>query len=193
MGLIWLLILKYQNINRTEQISWIKSQLHSYGFNITDLTTSFQDGLAFAALVHSFKPDAIDLAAIKEMEILVRLDTSFRAAEDSMGIPRLLEPSDCYPDKPNERIIMTYLSFFHNVQRGSDAPRETLVAASTPDLKIVRSALPDMAELERLKEEIADLKNVKLEAATYAGAAAFIFALLILAFLGANLAIGAHK
>lgn len=109
MGLIWLLILKYQNINRTEQLGWIKSQLQAYGINISDLTTSFQDGMAFGSLVHSFKNDAINLDELKSLDILERLDAAFGAAETSLGIPRLLEPSDCYPDKPNERIIMTYV------------------------------------------------------------------------------------
>jgi hypothetical protein len=107
MGLIWLLILKYQNINRTEQVGWVKGQLESYGIAVSDLTTSFQDGMAFASLVHSFNSSAIDLDAIKAMEIVARLDAAFNSAEQNLGIPRLLEPSDCYPEKPNERIIMT--------------------------------------------------------------------------------------
>lgn len=112
MGLIWLLILKYQNINRAEQLGWIKSQLGTYsGVQIVDLTTSFQDGMAFASLVHSFNPDAIDLDQISKLEILQRLRAAFDAAERSLGIPQLLEPSDCYPEKPNERIIMTYPQF----------------------------------------------------------------------------------
>lgn len=64
------------------------------------------------------------------------------------------------------------------MQRGSDSPRDTVVASvpSTPDLKIVRSLTapstpvppsPSFSEWEKLREENNELKHVKLEAAAY--------------------------
>jgi hypothetical protein len=63
------------------------------------------------------------------MDILDRLEKAFSAAHEHLGIPRLLEPSDCYPNKPSDQVVMAYLSYFRNVrfqtQFSNDNPRRS--------------------------------------------------------------------
>lgn len=174
LGLIWVLILAYQHIKKDDQLKWVKSRLAEIpGVTITDLTGSFQDGMAFAHLVHSFKPDAIDLELIKALEIPQRLETSFQKAEEHLGIPRLLEPADCFPERPNEQSIMTYLSFFHNVSRVEAGETLDLVVPTPPatpskfsELKPSRSGAIEPASPAKIdaRDDIDDLRK-RLESA----------------------------
>ncbi|WAR18895.1 EHBP1-like protein [Mya arenaria] len=74
-------------------LTWCKEVTRGYrGVKVTNLTTSWRNGMAFCALIHHFKPDlAFDAAA-------------------KLGIPRVIEPSDmvllAVPDK---LAVMTYL------------------------------------------------------------------------------------
>lgn len=180
LGLIWVLILAYQHIKKDDQVKWLQSRLSNIpGINITDLSSSFQDGMAFAHLIHSFKPEAIDLDEISQFKIPDRLETSFSKAEQHLGIPRLLEPSDCYPDRPSEQSIMTYLSFFHNVSRQEEGevffdtvtppvtpskPESTTTPQTTPSKVDAATATLDQKKLDfgdsdALKSEIETLRR----------------------------------
>jgi len=114
-GLIWTIILKYQNIQRAALLKWVKETLSSFGCDIKNFSSSWTDGRAFACLVASLKPEDIDLEALeKEGDSIKTLKTAFDVAKEKLGIPVLLEPSDVFPDPPSENIIMVYVSFFKN-------------------------------------------------------------------------------
>jgi hypothetical protein len=68
LGLVWLLILKYQNIqDKNALLNWVKDRLKQYGADIKNMSENFQDGMGFASLVHSFAPHAIDLQAVEKV------------------------------------------------------------------------------------------------------------------------------
>jgi hypothetical protein len=59
---------------------------------VHDFSTSWRDGIAFNALVHSMAPDAIDMDAVRRMSSNKhRLDNAFTAAEKNLGIKPLLD------------------------------------------------------------------------------------------------------
>jgi hypothetical protein len=177
MGMIWILILTYQRIKKEDQVKWAKGLLGNIeGINISnDLASSFQDGMAFAYLIRSFKPEAIDIEEVRKMEIPQRLETTFDKAEKHLGIPRLLEPADCFPEKPNENSMMTYLSFFHNVSRVESGEIQNMddvvMTPSKPTLDLPVPASPsssnltpvklDFAEVEELRKQVAALTPLK--------------------------------
>ena len=66
--------------------------LSEYGVAIKDFGTSWRDGRAFNALVHSLKPDSVDLLTQASASNRERLEIAFAAAERYLGIPRLLDP-----------------------------------------------------------------------------------------------------
>jgi hypothetical protein len=59
--------------------------------DVRDFTMSWRDGLVFNALVHSIRPDLIDLNHVKSMAVRERLDNAFMIAEQHLGVPRLID------------------------------------------------------------------------------------------------------
>ena len=73
-------------------LSWCSTNTEPYpGVDVKNFTTSWSDGLAFAALLHRFKPDLVDYAELTGCEVGARLERVFTAAEGGLGIERLLD------------------------------------------------------------------------------------------------------
>jgi len=63
------------------------------GVDIKNFTTSWSDGLSFAALIHRWRPDIIDFGSVvSKTDPNERLEMSFKAAQEGLGIERLLDP-----------------------------------------------------------------------------------------------------
>ncbi|KAM9727829.1 EH domain-binding protein 1 isoform 2-T3 [Menidia menidia] len=89
---------------------WCREVTKNYrGVKITNFTTSWRNGLAFCALLHHFRPDAIDYKSLNPQDIKENNKKAYDGFA-SLGISRLLEPSDmvllAIPDKLT---VMTYL------------------------------------------------------------------------------------
>lgn len=61
------------------------------GLDVRDFTSSWRDGLAFNALIHSIRPDLIDLRRLEQMNPRERLENAFQIAQDHLGIHRLID------------------------------------------------------------------------------------------------------
>ena len=78
-----------------------------------DFSKSWSNGLAFAALLHKIYPDCIDFASLSDDDPATTLDTAFHVAEDVFDIPWMLDVEDITSvKKPDEKIVLTYVSFF---------------------------------------------------------------------------------
>jgi len=89
---------------------WSKSRCEAYGVEVVNFTTSWKDGLAFCALIHSYFPKALDFNACKTKAPKDRLAIAFDAA-GNQGVPPLLDPEDvCDMNVPDRRSIITYVS-----------------------------------------------------------------------------------
>ncbi|GFO10181.1 EH domain-binding protein 1-like [Plakobranchus ocellatus] len=91
-------------------LSWCRQVTAGHkGVKITNLTTSWRNGLAFCAIIHHFRPDLINYQKLNPHDIKVNNKLAFDAAS-KLGIPKVLEPSDmvllAVPDK---LLVMTYL------------------------------------------------------------------------------------
>ncbi len=59
--------------------------------DVRDFASSWRDGLAFNALIHSIRPDLIDLRRVAHMNVRERLENAFTIAEQHLGVPRLID------------------------------------------------------------------------------------------------------
>lgn len=82
---------------------------------IRDFSSSWNNGLAFCALLDIHRPDLIDYDALDKSDHKGNTALAFRIATEEIGIPALLDVEDvCDVAKPDERSLMTYIAYwFH--------------------------------------------------------------------------------
>lgn len=125
LGLLWCLILHYQIAvvssgrhsttrkasPREVLLTWFRSVLPQA--NITNFTTDWNDGLNLSALVEYCKPGLIpDLPFLSPYNQLSNISHAMNLAEEHFNIPQIISPYDLAMELPDERCVMTYLSFF---------------------------------------------------------------------------------
>ena len=128
LGMIWTIIQKFtiDDISEDEMSSkealllWAKKKTKGYPHvNVQNLHTSFQDGLAFCALIHAHRPDLLDFNKLDPNNPRENLKTAFEVAEKSLGIPQLLDVDDMLESpKPDERAVILYLSQYYHAFAG---------------------------------------------------------------------------
>ncbi|GAA5820946.1 hypothetical protein JCM11251_001888 [Rhodosporidiobolus azoricus] len=148
LGMIWSLVLRFSIADINEEGShakeglllWCQRRTASYQeVDVKDFHRSWQDGLAFCALIHRHRPDLLDYDSLPKdashASAASNLARAFRVAEESLGIPQLLDVEDvCGTKKPDERSVMTYVAqFFHAFSSRAQAETEARVISNFVD------------------------------------------------------------
>ncbi|XP_023171195.2 EH domain-binding protein 1 isoform X2 [Drosophila hydei] len=91
-------------------LEWCKEVTKDYpNVKVTNLTTSWRNGMAFCAIIHHFMPHLIDMSNLSAHDVVGNCRTAFDAAE-TLGIPRVIEPRDMnLLTVPDKLAVMTYL------------------------------------------------------------------------------------
>ncbi|PMD65040.1 uncharacterized protein K444DRAFT_640722 [Hyaloscypha bicolor E] len=124
LGLIWTLILRFTISDINEEgmtakeglLLWCQRKTACYDeVDVRNFTDSWNDGLAFCALLDIHRPDLIDYDALDKGDHRGNMQLAFDIATKEIGIPALLDVEDvCDVAKPDERSLMTYIAYwFH--------------------------------------------------------------------------------
>lgn len=70
--------------------------------------------MAFNALLHKQKPDALDYGLLHPSNHIDNLNNAFEIAYQKFGIPKLLDPEDVDIEEPDEKSILTYVANYYH-------------------------------------------------------------------------------
>nr|XP_049609340.1 dystrophin isoform X5 [Syngnathus scovelli] len=131
LGLIWSIILHWQvkdvmkevmaGLQQTNSekilLSWVRQNTSQYPqVNVVNFSSSWNDGLAFNALLHSHRPELFDWSSVEAKESAIdRLEHAFSKAEQHLGIDRLLDPEDVAVPHPDKKSIIMYVTSLFQV------------------------------------------------------------------------------
>ncbi|XP_068278928.1 LOW QUALITY PROTEIN: dystrophin [Nyctibius grandis] len=171
LGLIWNIILHWQvkdvmkNImaglqqTNSEKIllSWVRQSTRNYPqVNVINFTSSWSDGLAFNALLHSHRPDLFDWnALVSQHSPVQRLDHAFNIARQHLGIEKLLDPEDVATACPDKKSILMYLTSLFQVlpqQVTMEAIREVEMLPQHP--RVTREEHIQVHHQQRFSQEV---------------------------------------
>ncbi|CAI4217837.1 unnamed protein product [Parascedosporium putredinis] len=113
LGLIWILISRFTISDINEEgmtakeglLLWCQRKTACYDeVEVRDFSASWNDGLAFCALLDIHRPDLIDYDALDKSDHRGNMQLAFDLAHKEIGIPKLLDVEDvCDVAKPDER------------------------------------------------------------------------------------------
>uniref|UniRef100_A0A8C5Z6W9 Dystrophin n=1 Tax=Marmota marmota marmota TaxID=9994 RepID=A0A8C5Z6W9_MARMA len=131
LGLIWNIILHWQVKNVMKNImaglqqtnsekillSWVRQSTRNYPqVNVINFTTSWSDGLALNAVIHSHRPDLFDWnSVVCQQSATQRLEHAFNIAKRQLGIEKLLDPEDVATTYPDKKSILMYITSLFQV------------------------------------------------------------------------------
>src|SRR5256714_5664003 len=124
LGLIWTLVLRFTISDINEEgmtakeglLLWCQRKTACYeDVDVKDFSSSWNDGLAFCALLDIHRPDLIDYDSLDKSDHRGNMQLAFDIASKEIGIPDLLDVEDVADvPRPDERSLMTYIAYwFH--------------------------------------------------------------------------------
>ncbi|XP_075710478.1 cytospin-B isoform X2 [Rhinoderma darwinii] len=102
---------EYGGSKRNALLKWCQKKTEGYSnIDITNFSSSWSDGLAFCALLHTYMPAHIPYHELNSQDKKRNLMLAFQAAE-SIGIKASLELSELmFTDRPDWQSVMQYVS-----------------------------------------------------------------------------------
>uniref|UniRef100_I3JY97 F-actin monooxygenase n=1 Tax=Oreochromis niloticus TaxID=8128 RepID=I3JY97_ORENI len=114
---------KESEVHPGRLLNWCQRQTHGYkGVDVTNLTSSWRNGLALCALIHRQKPELIDYDSLNEEDVAGNNQLAFDVAEREFGIQPVTTGKEMDADsQPDKLLMVLYLSKFYEAFRNSPA------------------------------------------------------------------------
>ncbi|XP_029991782.1 LOW QUALITY PROTEIN: protein-methionine sulfoxide oxidase mical2b-like [Sphaeramia orbicularis] len=102
-------------------LTWCQKQTQGYrGVDVTNLTSSWRNGLALCALIHRQRPELIDFDSLNEEDVAGNNQLAFDVAEREFGIQPVTTGKEMASEaEPDKLLMVLYLSKFYEAFRNS--------------------------------------------------------------------------
>ncbi|ORZ39047.1 calponin homology domain-containing protein [Catenaria anguillulae PL171] len=171
LGLIWMLILRFSIADISEEgltakeglLLWCQRKTAPYMplVHVKDFTFSWQDGLAFCALIHRHRPDLLNFDSLDKADRRGNMALAFDVAATHLGIPKLLDVEDVVDIiKPDERSLMTYIALYFHAFSAMDR-FEVSGRRVNKFVSVVQSAWEMQTDYEKRARSLLDATNDK--------------------------------
>jgi len=97
---------------KDQMLTWCQQRTKGYpNVEVTNFSSSWANGMAFCALIHSFVPDKFDFDSLNPKERRKNFDLAFKVADEAMGAAPLLDTDDMIAmgGKPDWKCVFTYV------------------------------------------------------------------------------------
>lgn len=84
--------------------------------------------MAFCAIIDRYRPDLLNFDDCDSDTPLENLERAFKTAEEELGIIRIVDPEDVCVPKPDDKAVMTYVSFLRHAFPDAPPPRKRRVS-----------------------------------------------------------------
>uniref|UniRef100_A0A8B9L942 F-actin monooxygenase n=1 Tax=Astyanax mexicanus TaxID=7994 RepID=A0A8B9L942_ASTMX len=143
-------------------LGWCQEQTEGYrSVCVTDLTTSWRNGLALCALIHRYRPDLIDFDGLEESEAELNWQLGLEIAERELGVSPIMTIQELSMLEESDSLCMVmYLSQLHDLLKdtvplsGEDLSPEERAA-------LLSSTKSPMCLLNRLGQSLSRKRNPK--------------------------------
>ncbi|KAL1269749.1 hypothetical protein QQF64_032038 [Cirrhinus molitorella] len=106
---------EYGGSKRNALLRWCQKKTEGYqNIDITNFSSSWNDGLAFCAVLHTYLPAHIPYQELNSQDKRRNFTLAFQAAE-SVGIKSSLDINDMvHTERPDWQSVMTYVTAIYN-------------------------------------------------------------------------------
>lgn len=108
-------LVKNGGSKRNALLKWCQTRTADYpNIDITNFSSSWNDGLALCALLHTYLPHQVPFESLNSSDVRHNFQVAFMASE-SVGIPTSLDIEElASSDRPDWQSIMTYITAIYN-------------------------------------------------------------------------------
>ncbi|XP_037539291.1 protein-methionine sulfoxide oxidase mical2b [Nematolebias whitei] len=112
---------KESEVRPSRLLTWCQGQTQGYrGVDVTNLTSSWRNGLALCALIHGQRPHLIDFDSLNEEDVAGNNQLAFNVAEREFGIQPVTTGKEMAANaEPDKLLMVLYLSKFFEAFRKS--------------------------------------------------------------------------
>ncbi|XP_026167854.1 F-actin-monooxygenase mical2b isoform X3 [Mastacembelus armatus] len=109
------------DVRPSRLLTWCQKQTQGYrGVHVTNLTSSWRNGLALCALIHHQMPELIDYESLNEEDVAENNQLAFDVAEREFGIQPVTTGKEMAAEaEPDKLLMVLYLSKFYEAFRNS--------------------------------------------------------------------------
>ncbi|XP_063986319.1 F-actin-monooxygenase MICAL3 isoform X6 [Diachasmimorpha longicaudata] len=131
-------------------LHWLQKQVVLYdAVQITDMTSSFKDGLAICAIIHRYRPDLIDFYSLKSEEVEKNNQLAFDVLEKELGIAPDREP----------KMALQYKGNMDEDFSGRIKNMEDKLRGATPTDKKPRDLLRAIGKIEKTDWNVKEIEK----------------------------------